>query len=278
MEEFTDYNPWGCTPLYDAVGKSVTSLYEKIRDDEDATGVVTILTDGMENSSTEWTLEGVSKLIEQLKEEGWTFSYMGSTHDVKSVTMQLKIENVIEFKHDVVGSANTWERERASRNSYYDKMEQMYRENWNASREEKMRMKRQYAQEYYSNRVTPHYVDHLEPNEIFVFGSNNMGRHSGGAAALAVDRFGARIGQGEGLQGQSYAIPTTDGISLFFEAVERFTNFAYEHPELRFLVTRVGCGSAGYSINEVAQMFTGCIKLENVALPAEFWEVLGLRM
>jgi hypothetical protein len=80
------------------------------------------------------------------------------------------------------------------------------------------------------------------------------------------------------LQGRSYAIPSTDGLDNLRAAVERFTVFAEQHEELRFLVTRIGCGSAGHSVAEVAPLFKGCIHLENVALPADFWKVLGLNM
>ena len=85
-------------------------------------------------------------------------------------------------------------------------------------------------------------------------------------------------GQGEGLQGQCYAIPTMEGMDNMKAAIERFTQFADQHSELRFLVTRVGCGVAGYSVREVAPLFKGCISLENVALPSDFWDVLGLKL
>ena len=91
-------------------------------------------------------------------------------------------------------------------------------------------------------------------------------------------KFGAVWGQGEGLQGQSYAIPTMEGIAEMSEAIKRFTSFAAEHSELRFLVTRIGCGIAGYSVSQVAPLFKECIPLENVALPSDFWDVLGLKM
>ena len=100
----------------------------------------------------------------------------------------------------------------------------------------------------------------------------------GGAAALAMHHFGAIWGQGEGLQGQSYAIPTMEGLDSMRAAVERFTQFAAQHPEHRFIVTRVGCGIAGHSVQEVAPLFSGCVSLENVTLPSDFWDVLGLKM
>lgn len=90
--------------------------------------------------------------------------------------------------------------------------------------------------------------------------------------------FGAVWGQGEGLQGQSYALPTMEGMDSMRAAVERFTQFAAQHPELRFLVTRIGCGIAGYRVQQVAPLFKDCIRLENVALPADFWAELGLNM
>ena len=90
--------------------------------------------------------------------------------------------------------------------------------------------------------------------------------------------FGAIWGQGEGLQGQSYAIPTMEQLSDLAQAVNRFAEYAEDHPELRFLVTRIGCGNAGYRANQIAPLFKGCIHLENVTLPNDFWDVLGLKM
>ena len=278
VTEFKDYMPNGCTPLYDAMGQSLTKLHGLIKDDSDASAVVTVLTDGLENASREWTASSLRKLIEQLKEEGWSFSYMGSAHDVKEVTDLLSIDNVVEFSHDQLGAGSTWDRERSSRRAYYQKMAAIYKDEFEFSKEEMMARKRQFAKEYYGPRVTPEHVHHLEDNEVFVFGSNANGYHGGGAAAAAMRNFGAVWGQGEGLQGKSYAIPSMEGLENLKTAVDRFTAFADQHQELRFLVTRIGCGTAGHSVKEVAPLFKGCIGLENVALPADFWDVLGLRM
>lgn len=128
-----------------------------------------------------------------------------------------------------------------------------------------------------ASRVTPNDVRALGAGEIFVFGSNIRGYHAGGAAAAAVRYFGAVWGQGEGLQGRSYAIPTMEGIANLTGAVERFTRFAAEHPEMRFLVTRIGCGIAGYTPLTIAPLFRDCIMLENVTLPADFWQILGIK-
>lgn len=113
---------------------------------------------------------------------------------------------------------------------------------------------------------------------MFVFGSNANGFHAGGASAVAMRKFGAVWGQGEGLQGKSYAIPTMEGMENLKAAVDRFTTFAQQHQDLRFLVTRIGCGIAGHTVDEIAPLFKGCIDLENVALPREFGKNLGLTM
>ena len=127
-----------------------------------------------------------------------------------------------------------------------------------------------------SSRITPEYISALQPNEVFVFGSNVRGMHYGGAAAFAVGRFGAIMGQGEGLQGRSYAIPTMEGMENMHAAVDRFIAFAQEHPELTFLVTPVGCGIAGYPPEEVAPLFLKAATLPNLCLPDSFWKCMSI--
>ena len=125
------------------------------------------------------------------------------------------------------------------------------------------------------SRITPDMITRLAPNEVFVFGSNEQGLHYGGAAKAAVENFGAIMGQGNGLQGKSYAIPSMSGIGVMGEYVKEFSEFAKAHPEKRFLVTEIGCGIAGYSIGEVAPLFECCRDVENVTLPASFWDIIG---
>ena len=126
------------------------------------------------------------------------------------------------------------------------------------------------------NRVTSDNIVALNPNEVFVFGSNRQGFHGGGAAAMAHMFFGAVWGQGVGLQGQSYAIPTMDGgVDVVGWYVDEFVAFAREHPELRFLVTEVGCGIAGFTPREIAPLFHDAISLDNVSLPKRFWDILN---
>lgn len=127
---------------------------------------------------------------------------------------------------------------------------------------------------------TPDYIDTLLPKQIFVFGSNALGYHTGGASGTARKKFGAVWGQAEGLQGQCYAIPVDYGKNVRKDgevraAVGRFVTFAKEHPDLFFLVTRVGCGIAGYNDEEMAQFFIDALELNNVCLPKSFVEALG---
>lgn len=111
-------------------------------------------------------------------------------------------------------------------------------------------------------------IESLEPGQVFVFGSNAAGMHAGGAARIAVERFGAIWGQGEGLQGDSYAIPTMGTLNELFDAVQRFLAFAALAPGLTFLVTPIGTGIAGHSVDDVAPMFLDTPA--NVELPAAF--------
>ena len=122
------------------------------------------------------------------------------------------------------------------------------------------------------NMVTPDYITRLEPNEIFVFGSNLAGFHGGGAAHIAYEQFGAEWGVGVGRTGQCYAIPTMQGgVETIRPYVDEFIRYAEQHPELTFLVTRIGCGIAGFTDEQIAPLFAAVRDLQNVALP-EGWK------
>ena len=124
-------------------------------------------------------------------------------------------------------------------------------------------------------RIASNHIVTLQPNEIFVFGSNLAGRHAGGAAYLAYKRFGAIWGQGVGLQGQSYAIPTMQGgVETIKPYVDEFIEFAEQHPSKTFRVTEIGCGIAGFTVGEIAPLFEQAKEVENIYLPQRFWEVL----
>lgn len=124
-------------------------------------------------------------------------------------------------------------------------------------------------------KISPDHIVALQPDEIFVFGSNLAGMHAGGAARTACQQFGAVWGQGVGLQGQSYAIPTMQGgVETIKPYVDEFIEFARRNPQLNFLVTEIGCGIAGFTPEEIAPLFEAAKAVENIALPRRFREVL----
>jgi uncharacterized protein (TIGR02452 family) len=128
----------------------------------------------------------------------------------------------------------------------------------------------------YNREYTPERITELKPNEIFVFGSNLAGSHGEGAARLAYNRFGAIWGQGVGLQGQSYAIPTMQGgVETIKPYVDEFIEFAKRHPKYEFLVTRIGCGIAAFTPAEIAPLFKLAIDMENIILPKDFVDFLS---
>lgn len=126
-----------------------------------------------------------------------------------------------------------------------------------------------------SARTSAGRIEQLAENEIFVFGSNLAGMHGGGAARLARLKWGAVMGQGVGLQGRTYAIPTMQGGPETIKPyVNEFIAFAKAHPGLRFLVTEIGCGIAGFTPSQIAPLFAGAADVPNILLPARFWDVL----
>ena len=123
----------------------------------------------------------------------------------------------------------------------------------------------------YSRRFTPERITELAENEIFVFGSNLAGAHGGGAALLAYRQFGAVWGKGVGMHGRTYAIPTMQGgVKTIKPYVDEFIRFAIEHPWLTFLVTRIGCGIAGFQDRDIAPLFKAAINVDNIILPKGF--------
>lgn len=125
-------------------------------------------------------------------------------------------------------------------------------------------------------KYTPEFITRLADDEIFVFGSNLRGMHGGGAAATAHRCFGAVWGKGVGLQGQSYAIPTMQGgVKTIKPYVDEFIAFTKVHHELRFLVTKIGCGIAGFREEEIAPLFKDAIGQDNIILPYDFVRIIN---
>lgn len=132
----------------------------------------------------------------------------------------------------------------------------------------------------YEDRITPEVIEKLKQNEIFVFGSNSSGRHGKGAAKTAMG-WGARYGQGFGLQGRTFGIPTVNaGITnkLSLQTIEKhineFIQFAKENPRMIFLTTKIGCGLAGWREKDIAPLFKEAINVPNIFLPKSFWKIL----
>lgn len=117
-------------------------------------------------------------------------------------------------------------------------------------------------------------IAELKPTERFVFGSNIRGEHAGGAARQAYEQFGAAWGVGEGLTGQCYAFPTLNAGMQQYDHVEMvsiraaFYRCARAHPEMTFLLTKVGCGIASYSEDYMRELFA--TPPTNVVLPEEW--------
>lgn len=275
-----DYIPGGLTNLDDAVGMTLSDLKATCQMQPNAIGSVTIITDGMENASKDYTTSQVARMIEQLKELGWSFNFIGANIDVKEAAATYNIDNTLEFEQDEEGTEEMFAQERMSRMSYYSRVEEV-----NSCMEcppegmSRAAMLKEAAQGYFERgqRVSPERISKLKKNEIFVFGSNLQGMHGGGAAYAAVNKFGAIMGQGVGLQGQSYAIPTMQGgVETIKPYVDEFVEFAKNHPELKFLVTRIGCGIAGFTDREIAPLFKEAVNVENIFLPQMFLDALRL--
>lgn len=269
-----DYRPNSLTPLYDALGHTLTELRQTI-ESKSSLAYVTIITDGYENASREYSLGSVRALIDEMKRKDTVFSFIGANIEVDDYAESLGIDNRMQFDEDEEGTQEMWRRERRSKMRSNAKYSVCCRRVRNVDFIAEENLGNYYAENTDISRVSPRVITSLADNEVFVFGSNTAGRHLGGAAALALAKFGAKMGQCEGLQGQSYAI-VTDGTDKhgMYDSISRFCEFARNHPELTFLVTAVGCGSAGYDPYNVAPAFAECVGLSNVKLPEAFWEYL----
>lgn len=273
------YQPCCSTPLYDAMGHGINDLLKRTQDKPNASVIVTIITDGMENASREYSGAAIKALVDKMRDQyGWNFAYIGTNQDVESVAINLSIHNTMYFEDTHAGMVEAWEKERKSRNRMFSRMNtvccEMPDDNMEGVREMLRKNVNYVDVENYSHRVTPDKISRLKKNQVFVFGSNAQGLHNGGAAAVAVKHFGAVKGQAEGLQGQSYALVSTEGTEVLAAQVREFVAFAKAHPELTFLTTRIGCGNAGNAVKEVASLFVGAVDVENIWLPKEFWAEL----
>lgn len=130
-------------------------------------------------------------------------------------------------------------------------------------------------------RVTPKDIQELEKNQIFVFGSNELGLHGAGAANYAYKHFGAILNQGFGMSGNSFAIPTKDWeirtlpLDVIEFYVDRFGAFTNRYiGKWKFMVTKIGCGLAGHTVEQIAPMFKKYRDQKNIWLPQDFHDFL----
>ena len=288
------YRPNGCTALYDAMGQTLLELETHFDKEEDAVAIVTVITDGEENVSRRFSGPQIYSIVERLKEKGWTFAFMGTNQDVMAVAKSLNIDHARAFDYSAAGMHASARTDRDAKMRMFEEFSSIHCFTANLSKEERQRYRRDHAKanKYFedeiqnstidssssttADRITPDWINSLASDEIFVFGSNLAGRHGGGAARIAADKFGAEMGVGVGRTGQTYAIPTMQGgVDTIRPYVDQFIEYAAEHPNLKFLVTRIGCGIAGFRDADIAPLFAKCKDMDNVWLPHTFLRALA---
>ena len=117
-----DYRPCCMTPLYDAMGSTITRIHSLKSSDDNSLALVTIITDGYENASREFTLTALKSLIDSYKEQGWQFTYIGADHDVEQVAYTLNIDHSMQFDKDEEGTIAMFAKERKSRLRWMERM------------------------------------------------------------------------------------------------------------------------------------------------------------
>ena len=115
-----EYRPTACTPLYDAMGNAITNLQRYINDDDNV--LVTVITDGYENSSVEWNHQRVFQLVEDLKNKNWLFTYIGANQDALKVAKGMGIDHSMNYMSDAEGTKAMFRKERFSRKAFYGKL------------------------------------------------------------------------------------------------------------------------------------------------------------
>ena len=139
-----DYQPEGATAMLDAIGISLTSLQSQLDSLENATAVVTIISDGEENYSQKYTFHGVAKLIDSMKEQGVMFVFMGTNQNVQMVASALHIDEYKFFEYSTEGMKNAWQSGMGASADYYDRMSQYNKDTRGMSKKDR--------NEYYRNR------------------------------------------------------------------------------------------------------------------------------
>ena len=145
------YVPGASTPLYDAMGRTLSRLEKELADDTNHSVVVTVITDGYENASREYDLFSISEMVRHQKELGWSFAYMGTDHDVDGVSVSLSITNVVKFEKTAEETANTFKRELRAREHYMKEMDMFNKSVPCASMESRREFSTTLAENYYKD-------------------------------------------------------------------------------------------------------------------------------
>ena len=122
-----DFQPCCTTPLYDAMGFTLTAMHRHVQTVEDSVAVVTIITDGMENASREYSGKAVKELVERLRGEGWTFTYMGANQDAVEVASELAIRNARNFAYSDEGTRTSMSKDSCTRMNFFSRLSDMKR-------------------------------------------------------------------------------------------------------------------------------------------------------
>ena len=246
------YNPNGCTPLFDAMGLSITALKRIVKKGDHV--LVTVITDGFENSSHIYTGAMIKKMVEALSAEDWVFTYIGANQDSEQAASGLGIRSSMDFEASQRGSAMMWDKMNSGAMQFYKKVR----------RQKESGEAMDFSADFFGHRgsetrITPHRLGELTKGQVLVYGSNEAT-------------------QGRGLQDGKYAIPTAGKpIRDIEREVTDFILFADSHPELIFFVTRLGCDNTPFRDEDIAPFFAKAYSLPNVYLPAEYWKVLTFK-
>ncbi len=141
------YDPCCRTPLFDAIGSTIKKLRKDIKDVADAAVLVTIITDGYENDSKEWTGPAVKKLIDECKADGWMISFIGAGEDIVSVATTISVTNTVVWEKTAEGTRDVFRNENEAQDRFYDKMATNCSSSMTPS--ERKRMRQQFSEEYY---------------------------------------------------------------------------------------------------------------------------------
>jgi len=148
------YEPCCGTPLYDAIGISVKKLKECVKGDKQANVVVSIITDGFENASKEWSGAAVKALIDELKEEGWMFSFIGSAYNAKELAMNISITNTMQWSNTPDGTREMFVQENDARSRHYSRLQNLSESGTGHLNEEELKaQKRKISDNYFNKKI-----------------------------------------------------------------------------------------------------------------------------